>query len=334
MATSINEVAKKANVSISTVSRVLNRRELVNEKTRERVETAIRELGYRPNAFARGLMLRRSELLCLILPDLHGEFYSEIIRGANQAARRAGYHLVVSSFRESHEGTSLLSAFGQRSIVDGAAVMTSEVNDQIARVLSDFRQPFVMLDGDIDGLPHDCVLIDQSHGAQLMMRHLIRERGARRVIFVGGLETNIDTQARFAEYRSALSAAKLPISPGDVYHLDYQYETAYSLATRYVREWAGRGHCVFAANDEMAAGIVAAATQAGLKVPGDLAVVGFDDTRVARMTQPPLTTVRVPMSEMGARAIEVLCQRLADPKRPPTRVSLKPELVVRKSCGG
>ena len=122
--------------------------------------------------------------------------------------------------------------------------------------------------------------------------------------------------------------------PGrDVYHLDYQYETAFKLAAQHVRDWAGHGHCVFAANDEMAAGIVAAAVAAGLHVPSDLAVVGFDDTRVARMTRPALTTVRVPMSEMGARAVELLCLRIGDRSRAAKRVLLRPELIVRESCG-
>ena len=333
MPVSIEDVAKLAKVSISTVSRVLNRRELVNEKTRLRVESAIRKLDYRPNAFARGLMLRKSEIVGLVLPDLHGEFYSEIIRGANAQARESGYNLVVSSARDGDDGHSLLNAIQQRSLLDGVAIMVSELTDHIQETLADFRLPFVILDGDIAQAAHDSVVIDQRHGAVAMMRHLVHNCGAQRVIFVGGLETNVDTMARLEAYRQVLEESHLPATPEDVYHLDYEYETAYKLAGQRVRTWAGAGHCVFAANDEMAAGIVAAATEAGLSVPGDLAVVGFDDTRVARMTRPPLTTVRVPMSKMGARAVELLCRRIAEPQRPAVRIPLQPELVVRESCG-
>jgi LacI family transcriptional regulator len=328
MPVSIADVAKYANVSISTVSRVINRRELVNEKTRARVESAIRELGYRPNAFARGLMLRKSEIVGLVLPDLHGEFYSEIIRGANGQARECGYNLVVSSARDGDDSHSLLNAMQQRTLLDGVAVMVSELTDPIQQVLADFRLPFVVLDDEVRGPAHDSVLIDQRHGALAMMRHLVGWRRARRVIFVGGLETNVDTIARFQAYREVLDESGLTFSKDDVFHLDYEYESAYKLASQ-----QGPGHCVFAANDEMAAGIVAAVAAAGLRVPQDLAVVGFDDTRVARMTRPPLTTVRVPMAEMGTKAVELLCQRIADPERPPTRVSLQPQLVVRESCG-
>ena len=156
---------------------------------------------------------------------------------------------------------------------------------------------------------------------------------ATRVFFVGGLETNIDTQARYKAYRDTLRKAKLKFSKSDVHHLDYTYESAYRLALELVHDWAGPGHCVFAANDEMAAGIIAGANARKVAVPADLAVVGFDDTRVAQMTRPLLTTVRVPMSSMGARAVELLCQRIADPDRPPAKVSLNAELVVRESCG-
>jgi LacI family transcriptional regulator len=211
--------------------------------------------------------------------------------------------------------------------------MVSELTDRIQGVLAEFRLPFVVLDDDIEGPPHDSVLIDQRHGALAMMRHLVNDCGARRVIFVGGLETNLDTIARLEAYRQVLSEAGLPFAADDVYHLDYEYETAYKLGTHRVRDWAGPHSCVFAANDEMAAGIVAAASAAGLAVPRDVAVVGFDDTRVARMTRPPLTTVRVPMSAMGSQAIALLCQRIADPQRAPARISLQPELVVRESCG-
>lgn len=333
-AVSIADVAKRANVSISTVSRVVNQREVVNENTRQRVVSAIRELGYQPNAFARGLMLRRSEIVGLALPDLHGEFYSEIIRGANERARSMGYFLVVSSARDGDDSQTLLNALQQRALLDGVAIMVSEMNDHLLEVLSDFRLPFVMLDEDVSGALHDCVVIDQRQGAVALMQHLVDRCGAKRIIFVGGLQTNIDTRARFDAYRAVIAEAGLPFDERDVYYLDYQYDTAYRLGADRVRSWAGAGSCVFAANDEMAAGIVAAANQAGVQVPAELAVVGFDDTRIASMTRPALTTVRVPMSRMGAEAIELLCRRIAEPQRPPSRLTLLPELIVRESCGG
>ncbi len=334
MAASIEDVAKLANVSISTVSRVVNRRQLVNQETCKRVEAAIRELRYRPNAFARGLMLRKSGIVGLVLPDLHGEFYSEIIRGANSKARELGHNLLLSSALPGDDADTWLAAIGQHALVDGLAVMVSDtMATGVGPTLEELHIPIVVLDDEIEGVEHDAVIIDQRQGALAMMRHLLEECGAERIYFVGGLETNIDTQARYKAYREMLGTAGLESQKEDVYYLDYTYDSAYRLAVEKVRAWAGPKHFVFAANDEMATGIIAGATAKNVAVPRDLGVVGFDDTRVAQMTNPLVTTVRVPMSRMGAAAIELLYARITEPERPPARVSLEAELVVRDSCG-
>ncbi len=333
MAVSIEDVAKKAQVSISTVSRVVNRRNLVNEQTRKRVERAIEELGYEPNVFARGLMLRKSNILGLILPDLHGEFYSEIIRGANTKARELGYHLMISSVTPEEDGASVLATVGNHGLVDGVAVMVSEMKADTPAQLAKLKIPLVVLDGKIDGLKHDSVVIDQRHGATAMMQHLIGACHCQRIVFVGGLKTNLDTMERLRACSEVLRSEGKSLPPQDIHHLDYEYATAYDLGVAHVHEWARDRACVFAANDEMAAGIIDAALAAGLSVPGDLGVVGFDDTRIAQMTRPRLTTVHVPMSGMGASAVELLCKRLAEPERPPASIVLESQLVVRESCG-
>jgi LacI family transcriptional regulator len=334
MPASIEDVAKLANVSISTVSRVINRRELVNHDTCKRVEAAIRELRYRPNMFARGLMLRKSGIVGLILPDLHGEFYSEIIRGANAQARGMGHNLLVSSALPGDDAETWFSTVGQHALVDGLALMVSDtMATGIGPTLGQLHIPLVVLDDEIDGVEHDAVIIDQHQGAAAMMRHLVTECGAKRVYFVGGVRTNIDTQARYKAYREVLRTAGIDFHKSDVYHLDYTYESAYRLTLDKVADWVGPGHKVFAANDEMAAGIVAGAVAKNVRIPQDLGVVGFDDTRIAQMTNPHLTTVRVPMSRMGASAIELVCERIADPSRSVTKVHLEAELVIRESCG-
>jgi LacI family transcriptional regulator len=330
---SIQDVAKKANVSISTVSRVLNRRNIVNEDTRKRVESAISDLGYSPNVFARGLMLRRTHILGLVLPDLHGEFYSEIIRGANLRARDLGYKLMISSAVAKDDGSELIAAVADHGMVDGLVVMISESTSRIRETLRKATVPLVILDGDVDGVKHDSVVIDQRTGTTALLRHLLRQRDVKQVIFVGGPQTNIDTMERLDAFLEVAAEFDVKVAENDVHHLDYQYDTSFELAAANVRDWAGRGAAVFAANDEMAAGVIDAALAAQLSVPADLPVVGFDDTRVASMTRPRLTTVRVPMSAMGAAAIDLLCQRFEDAERPPTKLVLQSELVVRESCG-
>lgn len=333
MPISIEDVARLANVSISTVSRVVNRSHLVNAETRRRVEEAIRQLGYRPNAFARGLMLRRSEILGLVLPDLHGEFYSEIIRGATRQAREAGYHLVISTAADNVDGRSLLQSIEQHALLDGVALMVTDIRDRAADALAELRIPYVLLDADVSDAPHDSVIVDQRAGATQLMRHLIDTCQARRIWFVGGPQTNIDTIIRMAAFQEALDASQLERSDDDVCFLDYSYDAAYEWGLANVRDWAGTGHFVFAANDNMAAGLLAAAVARDVSVPGQLGIVGFDDMPIARMSRPLLTTVRAPMDETGARAIELLCRRLAEPDRAFESIVLRPELVVRESCG-
>jgi DNA-binding LacI/PurR family transcriptional regulator len=219
------------------------------------------------------------------------------------------------------------------ALVDGLAVMISEINTRIRDSLRQVKVPLVILDGDIDGAKHDSVVIDQRTGTVALLRHLLQDCGARRIVFVGGAATNIDSIERLKAYYEVTRDFGLEVRADDVHHLDYEYDTAYEFAVERVKKWARGRTAVFAANDEMAAGIIDAALAAGLSVPEDLAVVGFDDTRVASMTRPRLTTVRVPMSSMGAAAIDLLVQRFEEPKRPAAKLILQSELVVRESCG-
>ena len=278
-------------------------------------------------------MLQKSNILGLVLPDLHGEFYSEIIRGANLRARELGYHLMISSVSRNDDGSTVLSAVSQHGLVDGMAVMISEVDARTRESLASVSIPLVVLDGEVTGVKHDSVVIDHRHGAMAMVEHLIRDCAAKQIVFVGGLVTNIDTIERLDAYRDVMTKCKIPIGANDIFHLDYRYETAFDLGIKQVRQWSRARASVFAANDEMAAGIIDAAIETGLSVPDQLPVVGFDDTRIAQMTRPRLTTVRVPMSAMGSGAVELLCQRLEDGKRPLTKLTLQSELVVRESCG-
>jgi len=283
--------------------------------------------------FARGLMLRKSNVLGLVLPDLHGEFYSEVIRGANLKTRELGFQLMVSSVAADDDGQDVLAAVGSHGLADGIVVMVTEMSSKIRASLAGASMPLVVLDGDVQGAKHDTVAIDHHRGAEALVRHLINGRPERRIVFLGGHDTNLDTIDRLHAFRKVLAEFGRKPGPEDVVHLDYSYETAFEYATGRVLAWAGAGVTVFAANDEMAAGVVDAAIAATLDVPGDLPVVGFDDTRIAQLTRPRLTTVRVPMAQMGATAIDLLAKRLAEPDRPSERVTLPTVLVVRESCG-
>ncbi len=331
MAVSISDVASRAKVSITTVSRVINGRKVVNAETRKRVEAAIEELGYRPNAFARGLMLKKSGILELVLPDMHGEFYSEVIRGANTQARASGHHLMVSSVTTDNEREVLLPSLDSQTIADGFAIMVSELNAPTRTFLAETRLPVVVIEDDSEDMTHDTVAVDQRCGALALMRHVV-SLSVDRVIFVGASTTNIDSNQRYEAYRDVMTEANLSVGSADVFHLDFSYESAYKLARQHLQAWRGASTCVFAANDEMAAGIIHAAQANGLSLPQELKVVGFDDIRMAQIIQPALTTVHVPIFEMGATAIRLLIDRLADPEKPQAHTTLQSQLVVRDSC--
>ena len=179
-----------------------------------------------------------------------------------------GHNLLLSSALPGDDAEDWLSIIGQHALVDGLALMVSDTMvSGIGPTLAQLHVPLVVLDDEIDGVEHDAVIIDQRQGALAMMRHLLEDCGAERVFFVGGVETNIDTQARYKAYRDSLRKAGIKFHNTDVYHLDYTYESAYRLALDNVREWAGPNHKVFAANDEMAAGIIAGAIARNVRVP-------------------------------------------------------------------
>lgn len=330
---SIQDVADAAGVSTATVSRVLNNASLVAPATAERVHKAIRELGYKPNLFAQGLMTRKSRVLGIALPDIHGEFYSELLRGADAEARRQGYHLLVSSEAHSRDeqerGGSL--AFG---LIDGLAVMMTEPNEALWREAQGATLPLVVLDTDAREHGFDSVIVDNTSGTREATEHLLATVPPDRCIFVGGARENFDTQQRAAAFKGALLNAGWTARNDQVVHGTYSLDWGESWAEEAHRQGRLNGAGILAGNDEIALGILQTARQLGIRVPEDLKIVGFDDTRLASLVRPSLSTVRVPLSEVGAAAIRALLERIDDPERAPRTVSLATKLVVRESSGG
>lgn len=331
-AASIQDVANAAEVSIATVSRVLNTPSVVASETSRRVLEAIERLGYVPNPFAKGLITRSSRVLGLALPDLHGEFYSGLLRGADEAARSAGYHLLVSSEARGNGGRGARELGA--GLVDGLAMMVTEPDAALIREATQTRLPLVVVDAQLDetgdGPGLDCVLVDNASGTIEATEHLLASTSADQVYFVGGAPTNFDTARRAEAFTGVLR------SRGYVPREDQTAFGDYSPAwgTRWMEATLARGAKrlgVLAANDEIALGILQAATDAGLSVPGDVRIVGFDDTRLAQIVRPHLSSVRVPILEIGAAAVKALIARIESPDAPRSMVTMRTELVVRES---
>ncbi len=327
---SIQDVAAAAGVSTATVSRVVNSPDLVAPATAARVQGVIQSLGYKPNLFAKALMTRKSQVLGIALPDIHGEFYSELLRGADVEARRLGYHLLVSS--EAHtpaeqERQGSL-AFG---LIDGLAVMITEPNESLWREARDASLPTVVLDTDLRERGMDSIVVDNAIGTREATEHLLTSVPGARCYFVGGARENFDTQQRAKVFAQTLGLTSGEVRPDQVAYGQYSLEWGEQWARQMLGHGALDGAGVLAGNDEIAVGVIRAAQDAGLAVPERLRVVGFDDTRLASLVRPRLSTVRIPLAEVGAAAVRTLVRRVQDRDAATTCVRLPTKLVVRES---
>jgi len=336
MSATIRDVARAAGVSVATVSRVLNRSGPVSATLRTRIHEAARDLRYVPNGAARSLSTRTTHTLGMLLPDLYGEFFSEVIRGADQAARARGFHLLVSSSHASRsEVETALRAM--RGRVDGLVVMSPDVDARgLAANLPD-RLPVVLVNAapgdEAGGHTVESIGVDNYGGARAVTAHLLG-LGHRRVAIILGAARNQDARERLRGYRDAMREAGIAPEPALELPGDFSDEAGYEAAKAAIALRAPPT-AIFASNDAMAIGALGALREAGVRVPDEMAVAGFDDIPVARYVSPPLTTVHVDNAELGTRAVARLVGVLAgsEDARPGARETLPATLVVRASCG-
>lgn len=336
----IKDVARAAKVSVATVSRALNGHDNVAAEVRRRVAAVAAELRYTPHAAARSLSSRRTHTLGVVLPDLYGEFFSELVRGIDQTAREYGLHLLVSSYHghPDEQGAALRSMRGR---VDGLLVMSPFVASQ-ALPREDFAPtlPMVLINTQAVAEDGATLNIDNHGGAMAMVAHLVA-CGHRRIAFIAGPADNFDAHERLRGYREAL-ARHLPDAHEWVLQGDFDEASGHRAGQALVAADA-RPDAVFAANDMMALGCLFAFAQAGVRVPQDIALAGFDDIPLARYVHPGLTTIRVDIAELGARAVRMLQGRMHQPRSrqprmpppvlpDPGPVTLPTELIVRESC--
>ncbi|HLQ12455.1 MAG TPA: LacI family DNA-binding transcriptional regulator [Steroidobacteraceae bacterium] len=328
MAVTIKDVALRARVSIASVSRALHGTGVVTEKTRLRVERAAQQLRYTPHGVARSLITRRTNTIGVLLPDIYGEYFSELIRGIDRAARLRGLHLLVSSSHGDAEEASLaLRAMSGR--VDGVLIMSPYVDANLLDQALPATLPTVLMNTPADAEWAPAFLTDNFGGARAMVEHL-RALGHQRIAHITGPESNFESGERLRGFRAALGrtlVAQSLVVPGN-----FTEESGY-LAGRQIAAATPRPDAVFAGNDMMAIGCLFALTEAGVRVPQDIALAGFDDIPIARFVTPPLTTVRAQTTELGRQALEELVRAVEQPdsvRR--ARHTLSTTLVIRASC--
>jgi LacI family transcriptional regulator len=318
----IRDVAQVAEVSVASVSRALNGHSSVHPDTRARVLAAAKALGYVPHAGARSLSLARSHAIGVVLPDLHGEFFSEIVRGMDREVGARGYHLLLSNMHADAE----LAAQAMRSMrgrVDGLIVMAPQLDAEGLREALPGGVPAVLVNS-LDGAGRAGFRIANAEGIAMVVAHLAAT-GRRRLVHVGGPAGNIDARERCEGFLTAMARHAPDIEPV-VIEGDFREDSgAAAVAMLRARGVAFDG--IVAANDMMALGVLAALREEGLSVPGDVAVTGFDDIPLARYLG--LTTMRVPLAEMGARAVARLIDALEGGTLTPDTQVVATDLVIR-----
>ncbi|MEI7657248.1 MAG: LacI family DNA-binding transcriptional regulator [Phycisphaerae bacterium] len=327
---SIRQVAALAGVSIATVSRAINNPEAVSQPTLARVREAVAQLGYAPNPLAQALMAGESRLIGIALPWFHGEFFTRMLHGADAEATRLGYHLLVSAINRERGDDRRNRVLGT-GLIDGMIVMIDDPDDPLAHDVIESPLPSVVIDTDFSPQGIDSIVLDNERGAREAVEHMLRWVDPSRCFYVGGPATNRDSLERARTFQSVLAARGGVVAPEQVVFGEY--------ATGWGREWAIRMHragalegaAVLAGNDEIALGVTRAAESLRLRIPEQLRVVGFDDTRLASFMRPALSSVALPMEEVGAAAVRALLRRIDSKETPATCQRLPTRLVVRES---
>ncbi|WP_380157286.1 LacI family DNA-binding transcriptional regulator [Kineococcus sp. R86509] len=365
-APTVYDVADRASVSIATVSRVLRTPDAVREATRERVMTAVRDLGYVPSGNARALAGRRTGVIGLCFPGhdgLEGEdprdeavrdprpamtlrggvrivddrrpgpapamrnlYFDEVLRGAEVEAWRRGFALMVAAGRGPSREVIVNDIAGR---VDGLAVLARTVSDDLLAHVARRIPVVVLADATrADGFDH--VSVDNAAGMQALTTHVVTTLGVRDVVYVAGPQDSPDEAERRRGFLAALTAAGVAPETVPVLRGDFRGDRAFEAVTRLLRERIPRA--LVCANDQSALGALDAVRAGGLSVPGDVLVTGFDGIDVSRFTEPPLTTVAQPMAELGRAAVRAIVDRLALPQAPRLDTRLPVEVLLRESC--
>jgi LacI family transcriptional regulator len=330
--TTISEVAKEANVSRATVSHVINNTRFVSEETRQRVEQAINELGYRPNVLARSLRLGETLTLGLILPDSSNTFFAEIGRSIENAAFESGYNVIFCNSDEDPEKESLYIDVLTEKQVDGIILVPTCIHCDAIRSLKKLQVPVVLVDRELSDLALDTVIVDNLMGGLKATKYLI-SLGHQRIACISGPSSINPSAQRLQGYQQALKEADIQFDESLIRVGEFSAQSGWSLGNDLL-SMAEPPTAVFACNDMMAIGLLRSAHEKGIRVPNDLSLIGFDDIESVSFTNPPLTTIAQPKIEMSRKAVQFLIQRINNPQHDSQFEILPVSLVVRGSCVG
>ncbi|OKP95039.1 LacI family DNA-binding transcriptional regulator [Paenibacillus sp. P46E] len=322
----IKDVAKLAGVALSTASYAMSGDSKVSAKTREKVLEAARQLNYQKNGFAMDLKRSRTNTIALILTDLSGPYYSELIRSIQDVALSNSYDLIACSSMGGKDSTAVRFLLEKR--VDGAIVLAHNITDEILQAAGSERFPIIVMDRLITGSGLINVVVDGEQGGYSATRYLI-DKGHEHIAYISGPANSYDNALRYQGFQRAMREAGLEEKAKWKLNGGFIREGGYK-STKMMLMQGELPTAVFYANDEMAVGGMKALEEGGIKVPDDISVIGFDDIQLAEYIQPPMTTIRQPMYESGSLAGHLLFQML-NGDTVNDFYKLKIELVERKS---
>ncbi len=329
MAVTIKDIAKMANVSYGTVSRALNNKYGVKKETRERVLAVSAKMGYSANGIARGLVKKATCTIGLVIPDILNPFYPGVARGIEDKALKSGYSVFFcNTNHDKKREIQSLKLLAQKR-VDGIILAPGLEAPNIPESLTNGNIPIVHICRRYIDPSKSFVVIDDERGGFLATKHLI-EQGYKKIGFIGAKDQALYLDERFEGYKQAFQKFGLQIDKRYIYSSDFQRQTGY----RIVRKMLADGdypRAIFAENDILAMGVIQAIREAGLSIPDDIAVVGFDDIPFAAFPEVQLTTIRQPKHEMGEIAVSILLDQMSGCNAEPRKVILEPRLIVRKS---
>ena len=328
----IRDVAKKAGVSVATVSRYINRNTPVSPKVARRLDKVMAKLKYVPHAAARHLASRKTRLIGLLLTNIDNDFFAPLLNGVEQIVRKEGYNLLVATYHSDNRD-SVPPPIGPHN-TDGLLVFADSLPDEHLAKLHETGFPMVLIHRTPPAsLPLPSVTVENKSATHRLVEHLIVQHNKRRILFLRGPMQQEDSYWRETGYRSALEAHGIAFDEKLVLVGEFEREIAYNALNHFLRDGERVAFdAVFAGDDDAAIGVINALNEDGYRVPEDVAVVGFDDLRLSAFLTPPLTTVRAPTETVGRIAAERLFGLLKNEIS--EGVTLLPtEIIIRRSCG-
>jgi DNA-binding LacI/PurR family transcriptional regulator len=327
--TKIEDVARQAGVSTATVSRVLSGKPYVSDALRQRVLETIRELDYRPSRVARSLRVQRSRIIGLIISDIQNPFFTSVVRAVEDVAQQRGYAVFLCNSDEDVDKESTYIELMLAEQVAGMIVSPTASSNEVYRRLVEQRVPVVAIDRRVDGVPMDTVVSDNVHAACAVVSHLI-ENGYRRIGAILGVPGASTGAERHQGYVTALAHHGVPLLPELVCSGLPRSQNGYELTLELLAQ-SQPPDAIFTGNNLLTIGALRAIHEAGLGIPDDVALAGFDEMDWMFLVKPALTVVMQPAYEMGQRAAELLLERIVDPDRAPQAVVLQSTVKVRES---